>query len=99
MGVSFAIPIEVALEVSKQLRSEGKVTRGRLGVRIQPMTKELAQSFKLKEADGALIAIVRRQADVVNASRMITRELVMNVALLLQAGAWHARLVSTAERH
>ncbi|HEX5129665.1 MAG TPA: DegQ family serine endoprotease [Usitatibacter sp.] len=58
MGVSFAIPIEVALEVSKQLRSEGKVTRGRLGVRIQPMTKELAQSFKLKEPDGALIASV-----------------------------------------
>jgi serine protease Do len=58
MGVSFAIPIEVALEVSKQLRSEGKVTRGRLGVRIQPITKELAQSFKLKEASGALIASV-----------------------------------------
>src|SRR5688572_23543209 len=58
MGVSFAIPIEVALEVSKQLRSEGKVTRGRLGVRIQPMTKELAQSFKLAEPGGALIASV-----------------------------------------
>ena len=58
MGVSFAIPIEVALEVGKQLRTEGKVTRGRLGVRIQPMTKELAQSFQLKEPDGALIATV-----------------------------------------
>jgi len=58
MGVSFAIPIEVALEVSKQLQVEGKVTRGRLGVRIQPMTKELAQSFQLKEPDGALIATV-----------------------------------------
>jgi serine protease Do len=58
MGVSFAIPIEVALEVTKQLRAEGKVTRGRLGVRIQPMTKELAQSFKLKEPNGALIAAV-----------------------------------------
>jgi serine protease Do len=58
MGVSFAIPIEVALEVGKQLRAEGKVTRGRLGVRIQPMTKELAQSFQLKEPDGALIATV-----------------------------------------
>ena len=58
MGVSFAIPIEVALDVSKQLRAEGKVTRGRLGVRIQPMTKELAQSFKLKETNGALIATV-----------------------------------------
>ena len=58
MGVSFAIPIEVALDVMKQLRAEGKVTRGRLGVRIQPMTKELAQSFRLKEPDGALIALV-----------------------------------------
>jgi len=58
MGVSFAIPIEVALEVGKQLQAEGKVTRGRLGVRIQPMTKELAQSFQLQETDGALIATV-----------------------------------------
>ena len=58
MGVSFAIPIEVALDVAKQLRAEGKVTRGRLGVRIQPMTKELAQSFRLKEPNGALIATV-----------------------------------------
>jgi serine protease Do len=58
MGVSFAIPIEVALDISKQLRAEGKVTRGRLGVRIQPMTKELAQSFRLEEPNGALIAAV-----------------------------------------
>jgi len=58
MGVSFAIPIEVALDVSKQLRAEGKVTRGRLGVRIQPLTRELAQSFKLESPSGALIASV-----------------------------------------
>jgi serine protease Do len=58
MGVSFAIPIEVALDVSKQLRAEGKVTRGRLGVRIQPLTRELAQSFKLESPNGALIASV-----------------------------------------
>jgi serine protease Do len=58
MGVSFAIPIEVALDVGKQLRAEGKVIRGRLGVRIQPMTKELAQSFKLESPEGALIATV-----------------------------------------
>jgi serine protease Do len=65
MGVSFAIPIEVALEVGKQLRAEGKVTRGRLGVRIQPMTKELAQSFKLESTEGALVATVEpgSQAD------------------------------------
>jgi serine protease Do len=55
MGVSFAIPIEVALDVSRQLKSEGKVTRGRLGIAIQPVTKELARSFKLDEATGAIV--------------------------------------------
>jgi serine protease Do len=55
MGVSFAIPIEVALDVSKQLRAQGKVTRGRLGIGIQPMTQELARSFKLNDALGAII--------------------------------------------
>ena len=55
MGVSFAIPIEVALDVSRQLKDEGRVTRGRLGVAIQPVTKELARSFKLAEATGAII--------------------------------------------
>jgi serine protease Do len=60
MGVSFAIPIEVALDVAKQLQSTGKVTRGRLGVGIQPVTKELAQSFKLDEAVGAVVTAVEK---------------------------------------
>lgn len=55
MGVSFAIPIEVALDVSKQLMSEGKVTRGRVGIAMQPVTKELARSFRMDEATGAII--------------------------------------------
>jgi serine protease Do len=55
MGVSFAIPIEVALEVAKQLQANGKVTRGRLGIGVQPMTKELAKSFKLDNATGAVV--------------------------------------------
>jgi serine protease Do len=55
MGVSFAIPIEVALDVSKQLRSEGKVTRGRLGIAMQPVTKELARSFRMAETTGAIV--------------------------------------------
>jgi serine protease Do len=58
MGVSFAIPIEAALDVSKQLRETGKVTRGRLGIGIQPVTKELAQSFKLDSADGVVVVQV-----------------------------------------
>ncbi len=56
MGVSFAIPIEVALDVSKQLQATGKVTRGRLGVRIQEVTRELATSFKLEKLTGVLVA-------------------------------------------
>jgi serine protease Do len=58
MGVSFAIPIELALDVTKQLQATGKVTRGRIGVAIQPMTKELAQAFGLKEPQGALVSTV-----------------------------------------
>jgi serine protease Do len=58
MGVSFAIPIEVALDVAKQLQQSGKVTRGRMGVGVQPLTKELAQSFKLDSATGAVVTTV-----------------------------------------
>jgi serine protease Do len=59
-GVSFAIPIEVALDVSKQLQATGTVSRGRLGVNIQELTQELAMSFKLDSAAGALIAGVEK---------------------------------------
>ncbi|HUF81295.1 MAG TPA: DegQ family serine endoprotease [Burkholderiales bacterium] len=60
MGVSFAIPIELATDVAKQLQTTGKVTRGRLGVNIQEITPELAQSFKLKDKTGVLIAGVEK---------------------------------------
>jgi serine protease Do len=60
MGVSFAIPIELAMEVSAQLREHGRVTRGRIGVQIQPMTPELARSFGLDAAKGVVIASVER---------------------------------------
>ena len=60
MGVSFAIPIEVALDVAKQLQATGKVTRGRLGIGIQSLTKELAQSFKLDQPVGAVITNVEK---------------------------------------
>jgi serine protease Do len=55
MGVSFAIPIEVAMDVSKQLQAQGKVVRGRIGIAIQPLTKELAKSFKLDTTNGAVV--------------------------------------------
>ncbi|HVL77274.1 MAG TPA: trypsin-like peptidase domain-containing protein [Noviherbaspirillum sp.] len=58
MGISFAIPIDIAMSVAKELRETGKVTRGRIGVQVQEMTVDLAASFGLKEPEGALIAAV-----------------------------------------
>jgi serine protease Do len=58
MGMSFAIPIDVAMDIGKQLQTQGKVTRGRLGVAIQEITPELAKSFQLHDKTGVLIASV-----------------------------------------
>ncbi len=58
MGLSFAIPIDVAMKVKNDLQKFGRVERGRLGVTVQPLTKELADSFGLKEARGALVSSV-----------------------------------------
>jgi serine protease Do len=59
MGVSFAVPSDVVMEVFEQLRTRGKVIRGWLGVSIQPVTLELARSFKLNEPRGALVSAVQ----------------------------------------
>jgi len=58
MGLSFAIPIELAMNVVEQLRTSGHVKRGWLGVMIQDVTRELADSFGMKHPYGALIARV-----------------------------------------
>jgi serine protease Do len=60
MGLSFAIPIDVAIDVAKQLQSSGRVSRGRIGVVIQEVTKELAESFGLPKATGALVNSVEK---------------------------------------
>jgi serine protease Do len=57
-GIGFAIPINMAKEISGQLRTQGHVTRGWLGVSIQELSPELAKSFGLKENKGALVAQV-----------------------------------------
>jgi len=58
MGLSFAIPIDVAMDVVEQLRTKGKVTRGWLGVLIQDVTRDLAETFGMTQPEGALIAQV-----------------------------------------
>jgi len=58
MGLSFAIPIEMAMNVADQLRTNGRVSRGWLGVLIQDVTRELADSFGMPHPRGALVARV-----------------------------------------
>ena len=60
MGVSFAIPIDVVMDVQNQLRQSGRVARGRIGVAIQEVSKELAESFGLAKAAGALVNAVEK---------------------------------------
>ncbi len=58
MGLSFAIPMQVALDVADQLKTQGHVSRGWLGVVIQDITRDLAESFGLEKPQGALVANV-----------------------------------------
>lgn len=55
MGISFSIPIDEAIRVSDQLRSSGRVSRGRIGVQIDQVTKDVAESIGLGKAQGALV--------------------------------------------
>jgi len=56
MGIGFAIPVSIAEQVMEQIIRQGSVTRGWIGIEAQDMTAELAESFKLKNAQGSLIA-------------------------------------------
>ena len=58
MGLSFAIPIDVAMNVVEQIKTKGTVSRGWLGVKIQDVTRELAESFGMDRPYGALVAEV-----------------------------------------
>ena len=58
MGVSFAIPVDVVMDVVEQIKSQGYVSRGWLGVVIQDVTRELAESFGLDKPRGALVSRV-----------------------------------------
>ena len=77
MGLSFAIPIDVALDVQGQLREKGRVSRGRIGVVIQEVTRDLAVSFGLDRPRGALVNAVEKGSPAdkagVEATDIITR--------------------------
>ena len=77
MGISFAIPIDEAVRVSDQLRSSGRVSRGRIGVQIDQVTKDIAESIGLGKAHGALVRAVEAGSPAekagVEAGDIITR--------------------------
>ena len=58
MGISFSIPMDEAIRVSEQLRASGRVSRGRIGVTIGPVSKDVAESIGLGKAAGALVGAV-----------------------------------------
>ncbi|MBK8894234.1 MAG: DegQ family serine endoprotease [Propionivibrio sp.] len=60
MGISFAIPIDVAMDIQNQLKTSGKVRRGRIGVVIQEVTRDLAESFGMNKPQGAAVNAVER---------------------------------------
>jgi serine protease Do len=67
MGLSFAIPIGLAVEIAEQLKAHGRVIRGRLGIVAQPVTPDLARSFGLEKAEGALVTAVEQGGPADNA--------------------------------
>jgi serine protease Do len=67
MGLAFAVPIDIAMNAVTQLREKGRVTRGRIGVQIQEMTKETADAFGLKQANGALVNSVEKDGPAAKA--------------------------------
>jgi serine protease Do len=60
MGLAFAIPIDVAMNTASQLKDKGRVTRGRIGVGIQEVTKDVAESLNFKQSGGALVGSVEK---------------------------------------
>ncbi len=67
MGLSFAIPADVAAKVADQLKTNGKVVHGRLGIGIQGMDQTLAHSFGLTDSDGALVGNVEKDSPAAKA--------------------------------
>jgi len=67
MGLAFAVPIDIAMNTVKQLQEKGRVTRGRIGVQIQEVSKEAAEAFGLKSAMGALVNSVERDGPAAKA--------------------------------
>ena len=70
MGISLAIPIDEAMRIADQLKSTGKVTRGRIGVQIGPVSEEVAKAIGLPKAEGAMVSNVEPEGPAAEAGVM-----------------------------
>lgn len=78
MGLAFAVPIDMAMEIQAQLKTQGRVSRGRIGVVIRDVTRDLAESFALIKPQGALIDAVEK-AGPADLAGMLAGDVVLRV--------------------
>ncbi len=96
-GLAFAIPIGVAMDVARQLRTDGQVTRGRLGIGIQPLNEGLARAFGREDTQGALVTSVEPGSPAQSAGlRAGDLILAFNGEALAKAGALPRRVAAVA---
>jgi serine protease Do len=96
-GVSFAIPINLALQVKDQIVKTGKVTHARLGVEVQTLDQSLADSFKMKAPDGALVAKIEPDSAAAQAGLKVGDVILeFNGNPIVDAGQLSARVGAAA---
>jgi serine protease Do len=96
-GVSFAVPIDIAMEVAEQLKGGGKVSRGWLGVMIQEVTADLADSFGLDRPRGALVAQVQEDSPAERADLQASDVILTFNGTLIENSGDLPRLVGMAK--
>lgn len=99
-GVAFAIPIDVAMQVAAQLKADGKVTRGWLGIGIQELNQQLATSFKLTQPTGALVASVEPKSPAATAG-LLPGDIIQRYdgKAIVEAGDLPPRVAATPPGH
>jgi serine protease Do len=96
-GVSFAIPINLAVQIKDQIVKTGKVAHSRLGVEVQTLDQSLADSFKIKSPNGALVAKVVPDSAAANAGVKVGDVILkFNGDAIVDAGQLSARVGATA---
>lgn len=97
VGLSFSIPSDLAQSVVEQLREFGETRRGFLGVRVQPVSKDMAKAYKLKEAHGALVRSVTEDSPAAKAGLKRGDLITAMGGIRLENSTKLARIIAEAE--